>query len=157
MATSDLHTVAAECAPGVALSTLRAIYTVESAGNPYAIGVVGGRLKRQPTGLAEAVSTAHELQRRRIRFSAGAAQIYVGNWPTLGLNAVSVFDPCTNLRSAAHLLQDCFQRAGTSATTAQDRLRRAISCYYSGNFHTGFSHGYVQKVVAAAKHGAVAP
>ena len=31
---------------------------VESSHNPYAIGVVGGRLVRQPRNLAEAVSTA---------------------------------------------------------------------------------------------------
>jgi type IV secretion system protein VirB2 len=26
------------------------------------------------------------------------------------------------------------------------RLRQALSCYYSGNFATGFRHGYVRKV-----------
>jgi type IV secretion system protein VirB1 len=32
----------------------------------------------------------------------------------------------------------------------QTALRQALSCYYSGNFATGFRHGYVRKVVAAA-------
>jgi len=32
----------------------------------------------------------------------------------------------------------------------QQALRAALSCYYSGNFETGFRHGYVQKVVANA-------
>ena len=32
----------------------------------------------------------------------------------------------------------------------QVALRQALSCYYSGNFATGFRHGYVRKVVAAA-------
>ena len=30
-------------------------------------------------------------------------------------------------------------------------LRQALSCYYSGNFDTGFRHGYVRKVVVAAR------
>ena len=45
-----------------------------------------------------------------------------------------------------------FQPASRSARAAsaagdQVALRQALSCYYSGNFATGFRHGYVRKVV----------
>ena len=38
------------------------VVKVESSFNPYAIGVVGGRLARQPRSLAEALSTARMLE-----------------------------------------------------------------------------------------------
>ena len=42
------------------------VVRVESSGNPYAIGVVGGRLQRQPKNLAEAVATAKNVGTKRI-------------------------------------------------------------------------------------------
>ena len=49
------------------------------------------------------------------------------------------------------MLADCFDRAIGPASTQPDQLalRRALSCYYSGNFNTGFRHGYVHQVVHA--------
>ena len=42
------------------------------------------------------------------------------------------------------VLSECFERAVPERTaSAQRTLRRALSCYYSGNFMTGFEHGYV--------------
>jgi hypothetical protein len=32
-----------------------------------------------------------------------------------------------------------------------EKKRQALSCYYSGNFVTGFDHGYVARVVSAAR------
>jgi type IV secretion system protein VirB1 len=32
----------------------------------------------------------------------------------------------------------------------QPRLRAALSCYYSGNFESGFRDGYVDRVLGAA-------
>jgi len=65
----------------------------------------------------------------------------------------SAFEPCANLAAMQSVLAECFDRASapmTNAPVAQAALRRALSCYYSGNFATGFRHGYVRKVVAAA-------
>jgi type IV secretion system protein VirB1 len=53
------------------------------------------------------------------------------------------------------VLTECFDRAQRKSVWAsadQAALRAALSCYYSGNFTTGFRHGYVGKVVAAAKN-----
>jgi type IV secretion system protein VirB1 len=146
----DFDGVAAQCAPHVAVATLRAIAEVESGFNPYAIGVVGGALTRQPRNLLEAISTVRQLQVLNIRFSAGITQIYVENWPAYRLDAETVFDPCANLRAAQGILSSCYQRAVLHASPDQVALRHAISCYYSDNFVTGFRDGYVRKVVFAA-------
>ena len=47
------------------------------------------------------------------------------------------------------VLGECHARAAAGASE-QAALRRALSCYYSGNFSTGMRHGYVARVVAAA-------
>lgn len=147
----DFDALAATCAPHVAPATLRAMAAVESTFNPYAIGVVNGRLDRQPRNLSEAISTAMALRRQGIRFSAGLLQIYVGNWPAHNLDHESVFEPCANLRAAARILSDCYRRATVANTSdAQMALRNALSCYYSDNFVTGYRDGYVARVVAAA-------
>lgn len=146
----DFDALAHRCAPNVAPTTLRAMATVESSLNPHAIGVVSGRLVRQPRNLPEAISTVMALQQKGIRFSAGLIQIYVQNWPAYQLDRESVFDPCSNMRAAAGILTSCYKRATASSDGPQAALRKALSCYYSGNFVTGYQHGYVQKVVAVA-------
>ncbi len=147
---ADFDTLAASCAPRVAASTLRAMAYVESGFNPHAIGVVDRRLARQPKNLPEAISTALALRESGTRFSAGLIQIYVKNWPSYNLDHETVFDSCANLRAAAGILGDCYQRAKVKSFSSQVALRDALSCYYSNNFVTGYRHGYVQKVVATA-------
>jgi type IV secretion system protein VirB1 len=141
------------CAPHVHADTARAVVSVESAFNPWAIGVVGGALVRQPRHRAEAQATARALQAAGWNFSVGLGQINVGNFERLGLTLDSAFEPCTNLIAMQTVLAECFDRARATVPTQpldQPTLRRAVSCYYSGNVSTGFRHGYVRKVVAAA-------
>jgi type IV secretion system protein VirB1 len=123
---------------------------VESSFNPYAIGVVKGYLKRQPRNLPEGMNTVIALKQANISFSAGLIQIYVKNWPAYNLDAETVFDPCANMRAAAGILGNCYQRATAVTANSQIALRQSLSCYYSNNFVTGYDHGYVQRVVAAA-------
>jgi type IV secretion system protein VirB1 len=141
------------CAPQVHADTARALVSVESAFNPWAIGVVGGALRRQPRDRAEALATARALQVAGWNFSVGLGQINVGNFRRLGLSLESAFEPCTNLEAMQTVLAECYARARARPSTPpanQVALRQALSCYYSGNFDTGFRHGYVRKVVAAA-------
>jgi type IV secretion system protein VirB1 len=147
---ADFDTIAAQCASNVAPTTLRAMAYVESGFNPHAIGVVKGRLQRQPQNLPEAISTVQSLNDQGVRFSAGLIQIYVKNWAAYSLDAESVFDPCANMRASAGILTNCYIRAKVNAPQPQIALRHALSCYYSNNFVTGYRAGYVQKVVAAA-------
>ena len=153
METSVLMALLATCAPLVNPSTAIALVSVESGFNPHAIGVVSGRLQRQPRHRAEATVTAKSLLAEGWNFSAGLGQINVRNFDRLGLDVESVFDPCTNLRAMQTVLVECFDRTGTRVPTAhvdaQHRLRRALSCYYAGNFSTGLRDGYVRKVARA--------
>lgn len=145
--------LALACAPRVHADTARALVSVESAFNPWAIGVVGGALVRQPRHRAEALATAKALQDAGWNFSVGLGQINVGNFDRLGLTVETAFEPCVNLAAMQTVLAECFDRANGSASKAvhQVALRQALSCYYSGNFDTGFRHGYVRKVVVAAR------
>ena len=141
--------LAARCAPLVAVSTLRAVAQIESSFNPFAIGIVGGQLTRQPRNLPEAISTVKALQAQGRNFSAGLTQINIVNWAAYQLDYETVFDPCANLRASQGVLSECYGRALKLSDSTQAALHKALSCYYSGNFVTGFREGYVQKVVAA--------
>jgi type IV secretion system protein VirB1 len=142
--------LAMSCAPGVHPATAQALVSTESAFNPFAIGVAGGRLERQPRDRAEALATARRLHADGWNFSVGLAQINLMNLPRLGLSLESAFEPCSNLRSMQTVLGECFERAKEGDST-QHALRRALSCYYSGNFTTGLRHGYVQRVVSEGR------
>ena len=122
---------------------------IESSFNPFAIGVVGGRLARQPRSLGEALSTTRMLEEEGYNFSLGIAQVNRYNLEKQGLDSYEkAFDICPNVQAGSRILAECYGRSG------QD-WGKAFSCYYSGNFTTGFRHGYVQKVVASWQ-GAVA-
>jgi type IV secretion system protein VirB1 len=149
-------TVAAICAPLVHPSTAHAIVLTESIFNPHAIGVVAGSLQRQPRNIEEALATARALRAQGRNFSVGLAQINVRNLDRFGMSMADGFDACKNLRAMQLVLGDCYERAGTK-DGSQRSLRRALSCYYSGNFTTGFRHGYVNRVVSNAQTTARAP
>lgn len=124
-------------------SVMQHVVQVESSFNPYAIGVVGGRLARQPRNLPEALSTARMLEDRGYNFSLGLAQVNRYNLARQGLDSYEkAFDVCPNLQAGSRILAECYSRSGKD-------WGKAFSCYYSGNFTTGYRHGYVQKVFAS--------
>ena len=147
----------AHCAPQVDIATAYALVAAESGFNANAIGVVAGSLQRQPRSLAEALPTARRLQTEGWNYSVGLAQINVRNFERLGLTAQSAFDPCVNLTAMQVILTDCYDRAARHGTGPQHSLRRALSCYYSGNFVTGFQHGYVSRVARSVPAAADRP
>lgn len=146
--------LAETCAPHVDKSTLQAIVRTESSFNPYAIGVVRGHVK-QPTTLKEAVATAKALHEEGKNFSMGLAQINRYNLEKYGLDYESVFDMCKNVKTGADILAECYGRA--PGRTGQVALQEALSCYYSGNFRTGFGQdlkglpSYVERIMRSAK------
>ncbi|PXX07180.1 type IV secretion system protein VirB1 [Paraburkholderia tropica] len=150
----DFIALAQQCAPQVSPLTMAAIVRTESGFNPYAIGVVHGRLERQPANEAEAVATVHALERGGWNFSVGLAQVNRSNWPVYGLGERSAFDTCRNLAAGAAILQGCFELArrahARASADAQSDLRAGLSCYASGDFSTGYRTGYVQRVVGNA-------
>lgn len=145
--------LAQQCSSGVHPNTLQAVARVESKFNPFAIGVVKGYLKRQPTNHAEAVATAKSLHAQGKNFSMGLMQVNRYNLAHYGLTYETVFEPCKNINVGAKILKECFDRAGGNGQTA---LKKAFSCYYSGNFKFGFKSDfkgqppYVTKIILAA-------
>lgn len=122
------------------MSVMQHVVHVESSYNPYAIGVVGGRLVRQPQNLAEALSTVQMLEDKGYNFSVGLAQVNRYNLTKYGLQTYEqAFQQCPNLKAGSAILSECYRRSGND-------WGKAFSCYYSGNFVTGFRHGYVQKI-----------
>lgn len=150
---ADFTSLAHQCAPNVSPITLQALVKTESGLNPYAIGVVGGHLVRQPASITEAVATAKALDARGIDFSMGLGQVNKKNLVAQGLTFDSVFDACANLRAGSNILSNCYQRAQAVKGVRGGALNAAFSCYYSGNFVRGFKtdfHGtsYVQRIAA---------
>lgn len=127
----------------VPMDVMRHVVHVESSFNPFAIGVVGGRLVRQPRTLDEALATVRMLEDKGYNFSVGLAQVNRYNLARYGLDSYEkAFGSCANLRAASKILAECYGRASGD-------WGKSFSCYYSGNFTTGFRHGYVQKVYAS--------
>lgn len=160
----DLMMLAQECAPTVSPHTMAAVVSVESRQNPFAIGVVGGRLARQPASKAEAVATAHALAAGGWNFSLGIAQVNQANLPAYKLTYEQAFDACENMRVGSKILEDCYVRAlKRTPDQPQTALQASFSCYYSGNFTRGFKPdklghpSYVQKIMAAAAAIPVVP
>lgn len=141
----DFGELAKRCAPSVAEDTLRAIVKTESGFNPYAIGVVKGKVK-QPRAYHEAMSTIAGLELSGADYSVGLAQINRKNFSKYGISASQALDACTNLKVASRILSACFKSAKQSPASDGKALHDALSCYYSGNFKTGYRHGYVDKV-----------
>ena len=126
----------------VPMEVMQHVVRVESSSNPYAIGVVGGRLARQPRNLSEAVVTAQMLEQQGYNFSLGISQVNRYNLAKYGLTSYAqAFQVCPNLLAGSRILNECYQRSGDWG--------KAFSCYYSGNFTTGYRHGYVQKIFAS--------
>lgn len=140
------------CAPMVHPTTMGKVVTVESAGNPYAIGVVGGHLARQPRNLAEALATVKMLEAAGWNFSVGHAQVNKGNFGKYGLSPETAFDPCGNLRVGGLILQSCYAASLSSAPARNDsqyHLTRALSCYYSGRLDSRDGWRYASSVFSA--------
>lgn len=145
----------ATCAPNIDPILMQQVVRVESGGNPFAIGVVGGHLQRQPKTLAEAVSTAKALEREGYNYSIGTSQINKVHFDRLGWSTAvaSGFDVCANLKAGAGVLEDCHKRAIRAGYPAKQEpgvysaTHAALSCYYSGHFERGAQLGYVAKVL----------
>lgn len=124
----------------VPAEVMQHVVHVESAANPFAIGVVGGQLVRQPRSLDEALATVQMLEAKGYNFSVGLAQVNRYNLGKYGLASYDeAFQACPNLLAASQILADCYASAGGD-------WGKSFSCYYAGDFVTGYRDGYVQKI-----------
>ncbi|KWS59895.1 lytic transglycosylase [Pseudomonas amygdali pv. morsprunorum] len=155
LTTSAFLALAMQCAPSIHPATLTPIVKTESSFNPYAIGVVGKVLPRQPQSLDEAVLAVKKLVAEGADFSIGLGQINRQHFDVS--RPEPVFEPCTNLRMAAAVLEQCYAVTSAKEPNRQVALHKAISCYYSGNPKRGFKaeaefggSSHVQRVLANA-------
>src|SRR3954468_15413615 len=112
----------------VPAEVMQHVVNVESSRNPFAIGVVGGQLVRQPQNLGEAVATVNMLEQKRYNYSLGVAQVNRANLGKYGLNSYArAFELCPNLVAGSQILAQCYASAGGD-------WGKAFSCYYSGDF-----------------------
>jgi len=143
--------LAAQCAPAVAPETLLSVVQVESRFEPLAIGVNGApRVLVEPASVDDAVAKAAAFIKAGRSIDLGLAQINSRNLSWLGLSLAEAFEPCTNLRAAARILQEGYGRADAARVGEQAALRTALSYYNTGRPDRGFSNGYVAKVATAA-------
>lgn len=133
LSTTVFLAAAMQCAASVHPSTALDVARVESGLNPYAIAEIlpsgKGMTSHFPASKDEAVSLTGRLAAQGRRYSVGLMQITSTNFRHYGVTASDLLDPCTNLSVFEHILTDCYHRGGS--------LKRALSCYYSGNFTTG--------------------
>ncbi|MBP9741780.1 MAG: lytic transglycosylase domain-containing protein [Burkholderiales bacterium] len=137
-----------QCVPYVAENTMLAIIKTESKFNPLAIGLNKGfRLMYQPQNLAQARSWATYLEKHGYNFDVGITQVNIKNIHKYGYSAIDALDPCLNMKLGGKILQSGYIKALRTSRNKQEALYKAISAYNTGNYHSGFRNGYVQKVV----------
>lgn len=133
LSTTAFLALAMQCAASIHPSTALDVARVESGFYPYAIAEIvpdgKGVISHFPTSQAEAASLVGRLAAQGRRYSVGLMQITSSNFRHYGMSATDLLDPCVNLSVFERILSDCYRRGGT--------LRRALSCYYSGNFEIG--------------------
>lgn len=137
-----------QCATQVAENTMMAIIKTESNGNPLAISLNRGhRLLYQPKNYKQAVSWVNYLEKHGYNFDVGITQVNIKNIHKFGFKAADMLEPCLNLKLGAYILQLNYSKAIKTSDNQQEALLKAISAYNTGNHHSGFYNGYVEKVV----------
>lgn len=151
MEREQFDSLARQCAPSVHPNTLAAVIKTESSFRRFAININGDQqLPRQPSSEGEAIATAEYLAASGYNFDAGLGQINSANVAAFGMAWPEVFEPCANLGAAARVLTECFVRASNGEPDQQAALRKALSCYNTGNFTRGHRNGYVARVERSA-------
>lgn len=84
---------------------MSAIVRVESSGNPYAIGIVGHYLSRQPRNVQEALEVVDRLVQDKYNYSVGLSQINKTNFAAQNLSKDNMFDACDNLQAGSLILK----------------------------------------------------
>ncbi len=131
---------------------IRTIIDIESSRNQFALAAVTDKFIINNTlKLSDAIEQIDRLEKLGISYSAGLMQINDKNFNSFGLDKYSVFEPCTNIYVGAQIFKNCYERSKKKFgnNSALNNLRNAASCYFSGNFKTGYylpkGESYVQR------------
>ena len=125
---STFLALAIQCAPSVHPDTTTDITKAESGFQPLAIAVVNGK-SIYPKNINDAKEHIKLLKSKGKDYSVGLMQINQANFKKYGVSGDEMLNPCKNLQVFEKIITDCYVRGET--------LKRALSCYYSGNFDTG--------------------
>lgn len=130
---------AMQCATSIHPDTVFDVAKVESSFNPFAIAEIISKNERtagsphiisyMPASRLKAMDIVRRAADKGRHYSVGLMQITSTNFKRYGVTARELLDPCINLSVFERILTDCYRRGGS--------LKRALSCYYSGNFNTG--------------------
>jgi type IV secretion system protein VirB1 len=146
------------CAPNVAAGTLNAIIKVESGGNPLALHVNGTDTQPPPArDPAEAARVAESYVARGYSVDVGLMQVNTRNLAATGHTIEQALDPCTNILHGSSILSSDYERAARTHGDDPYALLAALSAYNTGDFHRGFSNGYVAHVVSGNEQRRSAP
>lgn len=134
----DYNHLLQHCTNGVHPVVMHGIISQESSFNPFAIGVVNGRLSYQPKTHSQAVAAVHALRSAKKNYSMGLAQVNQMHMKRFGFTPESIFQPCANVKAGATIFKECHRLAKMKLGNSANSYGAALSCYYSGNFQTGF-------------------
>lgn len=143
----DLYTLARKCSPNVAPSTMVTLIKTESRGNPLAIGLNGAKLKYQPKSESQAIAWIKYLDQHGYNYDVGLGQINVRNIKKYKLGPEKLFNPCLNVKVAGQILTGNYISSLKKTSNQQLALRYALSMYNTGNSYSGFSNGYLERVL----------
>lgn len=136
----SLETLVTQCQQEMPIAVVRAVINIESSGNPLSVGVVGFHHFFQPDSVLMGANMLQSLNKRGISCSAGLMQINTRNFSQYHLTNFSVFNPCENIRVGTEILFRCYKKSvrkyGNNGLIKN--YLNAASCYYSGNFKSGY-------------------
>jgi type IV secretion system protein VirB1 len=140
--------LASFCAPGVAVSTLRAVAAVESHFDPLAIRDNSTHESWAPSSISAAGALAKDRLKQGHSIDIGLMQINSGNLASLGMEVEDAFNACHSLDAARRILQTAFA-AGSSESERQAAILITLSRYNSGKTLAGIANGYTNQVMSA--------
>lgn len=142
--------IIAACSVNTHADTVRAIISVESSGNPLAIGVNGPLRLRAARDPADAAQLARHAISMGYSVDMGLMQVNSRNLAKLGLTPETVFEPCNNIRAGTTILSDNYIRARVIHGDGQNALQASLSAYNTGSMTRGFRNGYVRRYYGGA-------
>ena len=142
------YQLASSCAPGVDVSTLRAVAAVESHFDPLAVRDNATHESWTPSSISAAGALAKDRLKLGHSVDIGLMQINSGNLATLGMGVEDAFDACHSLDAAHRILRTAFA-AGSSESERQAAILITLSRYNTGKPLAGIANGYANQVMLA--------
>lgn len=131
------------CAPAVAARTTLAIISVESGGDPWAIGDNTAKRAYHPKTMAAAQVLAANLLQQGHNLDLGLMQVNSSNLKSYGMTTDTIFDPCTNTAVGSTILTHSYAAASAVYGPGQTALFHAFSIYNSGRANASLRYARI--------------